>query len=33
MRTAELVLTGDQAVPVSSNYKEQIATAFKGTPD
>lgn len=31
MRTSELVLTGDQAVPVSSNYKEQVAAAFKGS--
>lgn len=33
MRTAELVLTGDQVVPVSSNYKDQVAAAFKGTAD
>ncbi len=33
MRTAELVLTGDQVVPVSSHYKEQVAAAFKGSTD
>ncbi|MBP7554727.1 MAG: response regulator transcription factor [Chitinophagaceae bacterium] len=33
MRTAELVLTGDQLVPVSSHYKEQVAAAFKGSTD
>lgn len=33
MRTAELVLTGDQMVPVSSHYKEQVAAAFKGSTD
>lgn len=33
MRIAELVLTGDQLVPVSSHYKEQVAAAFKGSTD